>query len=133
MANPAVAADLVALFETRFDPARFADDEAGRKAREAVCDEISARVLDALDAVSSLDHDRIIRAFLAVVKATLRTNFYQPDAEGRPKPHVSPSSTPRRSPTCRRRARPTRSGSTAPGRGRAPALRRGRPRWTAVE
>ena len=89
VANPAVAADLVALFETRFDPARFADDEAGRKAREAVCDEISARVLDALDAVSSLDHDRIIRAFLAVVKATLRTNFYQPDAEGRPKPYVS--------------------------------------------
>ena len=46
-------------------------------------------MLDALDAVSSLDHDRIIRAFLAVVKATLRTNFYQPDAEGRPKPYVS--------------------------------------------
>ena len=50
---------------------------------------IAARVVDALDDVSSLDHDRIIRAFLGVIQAGLRTNFYQPGADGEPKSYVS--------------------------------------------
>src|SRR6185295_7400944 len=37
----------------------------------------------------SADEDRILRAFLAVLRATLRTNFFQPDASGAPKPHIS--------------------------------------------
>ena len=39
--------------------------------------------------MSSLDHDRIIRAFLGVIRAGLRTNFYQPDADGETKSYVS--------------------------------------------
>ena len=36
----------------------------------------------ALDKVASLDEDRILRAYLAVIRATLRTNYYQTTADG---------------------------------------------------
>ena len=39
--------------------------------------------------MTSLDEDRILRAYLTLVQATLRTNFYQPDAAGKPKSYVS--------------------------------------------
>jgi glutamate dehydrogenase len=65
---------LVDLFETRFDPDRFVDDSAGR---ETVAKEIVVRLERALDDVASLDQDRILRSFLALVQATLRTNYYR--------------------------------------------------------
>jgi glutamate dehydrogenase len=77
VSNPAIAAELVRLFETRFDPEAYAADAAGVAARAAAEDALAQSVVDALDGVSSLDHDRIIRAFLAVIRAGLRTNFYQ--------------------------------------------------------
>ncbi|GGL28566.1 NAD-glutamate dehydrogenase [Phycicoccus endophyticus] len=82
VAHPQVARDLVTVWETRFDPDRHADDEDGRAARAEAEEEVAQRVLDALEQVSSLDHDRIIRAFLGVVRAGLRTNYYQPGREG---------------------------------------------------
>ncbi|MCR6662231.1 MAG: NAD-glutamate dehydrogenase [Luteimonas sp.] len=46
----------------------------------------SRRALKALlDQVSSLDEDRILRSFVAVIDATLRTSYYQLDGDGRPK------------------------------------------------
>ena len=39
--------------------------------------------------MASLDHDRILRSYLTVIKATLRTNYYQPDANGQPKSYIS--------------------------------------------
>ena len=41
-----------------------------------------------LDNVTSLDDDRILRAFLGVIGATLRTNHFQ-DHDGRPAPYLS--------------------------------------------
>ncbi|KGN40407.1 NAD-glutamate dehydrogenase [Knoellia aerolata] len=84
VSNPAIAADLVAFFEARFDPDREGDVDA-RAAEEG---EIAERVIGALDNVSSLDEDRIIRSFLAVMRGTLRTNFFQV-VSGGPKPYVS--------------------------------------------
>ena len=84
VSNPGIAADLVRLFETRFDPTRYAADTAGREARAAAEESITSEVVDALDSVTSLDHDRITRAFLAVIQATLRTNFYQAGKDGQP-------------------------------------------------
>jgi len=81
VSNVAIAAQLVALFETRFDPEHPAGtagtagaDDAGREAAGA---EIIEAINTALEKVPSLDHDRIIRAFLGVIMATLRTNYYQ--------------------------------------------------------
>jgi glutamate dehydrogenase len=87
VSQPSIARGLVALWENRFDPQRFAGDVTDeRTAAEA---EVAGRVVEALDDVSSLDHDRIIRAFLGVIRAGLRTNFYQPGTDGEVKPYVS--------------------------------------------
>jgi glutamate dehydrogenase len=71
--NPAIARNLVRLFERRFDP------DAVRPVRGAQRDaeKLVAQLRTDLNAVTSLDEDRILRAYLNVVEATLRTNFYQ--------------------------------------------------------
>ncbi len=73
---------LVKLFETRFDPSYSGD-------RGAAGEQITAEVLEGLDAVSSLDQDRIIRSLLSLINATLRTNYYQPGDDDEPKTYVS--------------------------------------------
>jgi glutamate dehydrogenase len=84
-ANAALARQLVRLFQTRFDPA-LGRPTARRRARHAAA--IVAEIRAGLEAVSSLDDDRILRAYLTLVQATLRTNYYQPAADGRPKAYV---------------------------------------------
>ena len=54
-------------------------------ATQAVTEEIA----EAIDAVESLDEDRILRSFLTVVRAMLRTNYYRTDDAGRPLPYLS--------------------------------------------
>jgi glutamate dehydrogenase len=73
--NSGLVALILELFATRFD-VRFAGD------REAAEKDVLARITKALDAVKSLDHDRIMRGLVALVRATLRTNAYQRDAHG---------------------------------------------------
>jgi glutamate dehydrogenase len=77
-----IAKLLVDLFEVRFDPHRFAGDESAEceRAQHAVRAEIDA----ALAGVSSLDQDRILRSLLGLITASLRTNYFQRDEEGRP-------------------------------------------------
>jgi glutamate dehydrogenase len=79
---------LVQLFEARFDPGRngLAADAEARTAR---VEEITSRIERALDGVASLDHDRILRSYLTHTLATLRTNYFQRDADGRPHPYMS--------------------------------------------
>jgi glutamate dehydrogenase len=67
--NAALTASLVELFELRFDPEHERDDAAEQALRESI--------LAALDAVESLDHDRILRNQLGLIDATLRTNAYK--------------------------------------------------------
>ncbi|NUV65054.1 NAD-glutamate dehydrogenase, partial [Streptomyces sp. CAI-85] len=73
---------LVSLFEARMAPER---QGAGLEIVDALLEELEA----ALDQVASLDEDRILRSFLTVIKATLRTNFFQQGADGRPHEYVS--------------------------------------------
>ncbi|MEA2386918.1 MAG: glutamate dehydrogenase, partial [Thermoleophilaceae bacterium] len=79
VAHPGVAALLIELFYARFDPSRADEREAERTA---------GRAEQAIDAVESLDQDRILRSFLAVVQAMLRTNYFQPGDAG-PRPYLS--------------------------------------------
>ena len=73
VAHPDVAVLLVNLFVARFDPERHDSDQADR---------IVEQIERAIDAVESLDEDRILRNFLAVVRAMLRTNFFRRDQHG---------------------------------------------------
>ena len=65
---------------------------------------------------------------------TLRTNYFQPDADGRPQVlHLAQARARRRSPTCPSPRPQFEIFVYSPaGRGRAPALRRGRPRRPAL-
>ncbi|MFJ6730232.1 NAD-glutamate dehydrogenase [Streptomyces sp. NPDC091281] len=73
---------LVSLFEARMSPDR---QRAGLEITDALLEELEA----ALDQVASLDEDRILRSFLTVIKATLRTNFFQKATDGAPHDYVS--------------------------------------------
>ncbi len=97
-AHAEIAGSLVELFETRFDPAAFPASPAGMEKRAKRQRSIVSGIKEALDAVSSLDHDRIIRALLGVILASLRTNFYQVDEAGEPKPYVSIKLNPKKVP-----------------------------------
>ncbi|HEX8807620.1 MAG TPA: NAD-glutamate dehydrogenase domain-containing protein, partial [Xanthobacteraceae bacterium] len=79
--HAAVAAQIVDLFRARFDP-RSALPAQQHAAREK---EILSAIETALQAVDSLDEDRIIRNFVNAVMAAVRTNFYQLDRDGRAK------------------------------------------------
>ncbi|HWO12667.1 MAG TPA: NAD-glutamate dehydrogenase domain-containing protein, partial [Polyangiaceae bacterium] len=87
--NAKITRGLVELFSSRFDPAGFEAQSAGRAGEHAASTEIASRVQRELDAVSSLDEDRILRAFLCVIQATTRTNFWQTDEGGLPKDHIA--------------------------------------------
>ena len=80
--NTAIAQSLVRLFHIRFDPTRSGDREA---LGQAFVDEIRG----ALDEVANLDEDRILRSFLGLIRATLRTNFYQHTESGEWKPSIA--------------------------------------------
>jgi glutamate dehydrogenase len=72
--NVDVARQLIQLFRTRFDPRTGLD----AKARATATNELGDKIKKALNDVASLDHDRILRSFLAVMQAMIRTNFYVP-------------------------------------------------------
>ena len=76
-----IAAQIATLFHTRFDPHLDVPQDE-RVARQAF---IAASIETALQAVDSLDEDRILRRFVNAVQAAIRTNFYQPDRDGQPK------------------------------------------------
>ena len=66
--NHQIAGKLLELFECRFDPSRPEDDD-----RAAALEE---QILADLDGVTSLDDDRILRGYLGLIQATVRTNAY---------------------------------------------------------
>jgi glutamate dehydrogenase len=82
VANAAIAKNLVRLFELYFEP---------RGAARALsrAEKLVAAIGASFDTVTSLDEDRILRAYLNVIRATLRTNFYQMDSAGHAKSYVS--------------------------------------------
>jgi glutamate dehydrogenase len=73
--NGAITRLLIRLFESRFDPAR----QGGASER---CEAITEEIRGQLDEVVSLDHDRILRSYLALIDATLRTNYYKQESPG---------------------------------------------------
>ncbi len=79
--HPEIARRLVQLFETRFDPERAGSSLAALAVIQAID--------HALDEVSSLDEDRILRTYLTLILRTVRTNYYQESASGEAKPYLA--------------------------------------------
>jgi glutamate dehydrogenase len=80
--NTDVARRLVEYFKARFDPGQ--PDEANTR-----IEAIAAEIEKALDAVSNLDEDRILRQFFECMRATVRTNYFTANPDGQPKRYVS--------------------------------------------
>jgi glutamate dehydrogenase len=83
--HPEVAALILELFRRRLDPA-FEGDVAHRT---AAARETQGQIEEALQAVESLDDDRVLRRLAALVGAIQRTNYHQPGPDGKPKPYIS--------------------------------------------
>ncbi|MBD3833278.1 NAD-glutamate dehydrogenase [Brevundimonas bullata] len=82
---PTVARAILSLFKAKFDPAH-----GGSVAeREGLVADLNDKIVALLQDVKSLDHDRVLRRIALLIGAVKRTNFYQVDAEGTPKAHIS--------------------------------------------
>ena len=89
--NAGIALLLVRLFDARFNP-----DLAGDRDEQQHV--IEQSIAAALENVTSLDEDRILRRYLALIKATLRTNAFQ-HTDGAAQPnHISIKLDPARVP-----------------------------------
>lgn len=77
-----IARKLVAMFETRFNPDYLGEREEG-------CQGLVSEIFKDLDFVTNLDEDKIIRQYVQIINATLRTNFYQKDLHGHFKSYIS--------------------------------------------
>ena len=81
--NSEIAKKLVQLFDWRFNP------EKASKHRDEEVTGLVNEILADLDSVDNLDEDKIIRQFVQGMMATLRTNYYQLDANGQHKNYIS--------------------------------------------
>lgn len=80
--NPSIAKKLVAIFKLALDP-------KGKDSTAAEIATIEDELQNDLEKVTSLDEDRIIRRYLQLIHATLRTNYFQIDENGQPKSYIS--------------------------------------------
>ena len=78
--NAKIACLLVELFKLYFDPTKTQKEETTH---------LEQKIINSLDDVAILDEDRIIRRYLALIRATLRTNYFQMDAPENYKPYLS--------------------------------------------
>lgn len=80
-ANADIAVLLIELFKMRFNPEHFVSDVAVLEQKK--------KIERALESVSNLNEDRILRRYMHAILATLRTNYYQLDNKGFPKSYFS--------------------------------------------
>ncbi len=81
---PTIVHGLINLFESR-----FALSEKSITQRKEEAEVIKIDLLQGLSSVSKIDHDRILRNFIAAISATVRTNFYQTTSTGELKTYCS--------------------------------------------
>lgn len=79
--NPTIARLLIEYFDARFAP-KLQD-------RESIVKTLLASLENGIDQVESLDEDRILRRFLNVIQAILRTNYYQFKSDNTGVPYLS--------------------------------------------
>ncbi len=81
--NSDISVALSTLFDARMNP-QYSDETRANKTAQ-----IQAQITTALTAVDSLDEERILRWYLDLINAMLRTNFYQTDEHGARKDRLS--------------------------------------------
>ncbi|HEX7153721.1 MAG TPA: NAD-glutamate dehydrogenase domain-containing protein, partial [Thermoanaerobaculia bacterium] len=94
--QPSITKLIIQFFRNYFDPELGAACMRGSNAgsvsgmgRQAAALGIRAQIEDALENVTVPDEDRILLLYVSLIEATLRTNYFQRDAEGQRKLYVS--------------------------------------------
>lgn len=94
--HPAITRMLIKLFTTHFDPSLGEATLRGASmasatvtGRHLAAAGIRAQIEDALEAVRNPDEDRILRLYVTLIEATLRTNYFQRTPDGERKPYLS--------------------------------------------
>ncbi|MDR5897886.1 NAD-glutamate dehydrogenase [Halomonas vilamensis] len=77
--HASITHELVELFRLRFDPECTERDNS----------DCLARINAQLEEVSSLNDDQLLRRFIELIQATLRTNYYQFNESGRSKDYIA--------------------------------------------
>lgn len=80
---PNLAELLIKLFRLTFSP------KTKEASKERLINKTKDEIEQSLDNVANLDDDRIIRRYVEMIDATIRTNYYQPDAHGVEKSYIS--------------------------------------------
>ena len=81
--HSAISVLLAELFDAKMNP-QYSDNERASKTAQ-----FQEQINSALTEVDSLDEDRILRWYLDLINAMLRTNFYQVDNNGQRKDRLS--------------------------------------------
>ncbi|MEW5248469.1 NAD-glutamate dehydrogenase [Microbulbifer sp. 2201CG32-9] len=89
-----ITRNLVALFRAMFDP-RI---NTSNKQDQTRVERLISKIHDGLDGVDNLNEDQVIRRYLDLILATLRTNFFQLDENEQPKDYISIKFGPRNIP-----------------------------------
>lgn len=79
---PDIATALVDLFKALHDPKTAA--QAARNGKV-----VGDKIIEMLQTVQKLDHDRILRAFKTLIEKTLRASYYQRDENGQHKSYLA--------------------------------------------
>ena len=81
--NKDVSRLIVELFKARFDTSIEPEE------RNSLIATLKSDLESQLELVDNLDDDRILRSFINLVEASLRTNYFQPAQDGSAKPYIS--------------------------------------------
>ncbi len=85
---------ILQMFDNRFNPER----QQSEAKTQAVQEKLELELNTGLEEVENLSEDRVLRLYLDLIRATLRTNFYQKDNQGQPKSYISIKLDPRNIP-----------------------------------
>jgi len=84
-AYPKITGMLLDVFKVKFDPSA----KLSLERRKDEVSKLEAKLFAGLDKVKSLDHDRALRRMALALQSSLRTNFFQKDAQGKLHPYIS--------------------------------------------
>ena len=80
LAHSKLVTEIVALFYARFDPQKVSDLAKQEKLKE--------KILSALNEVSNLNEDRVLRKYVELIMATVRCNYFQ-STQTKPHDYIS--------------------------------------------
>lgn len=86
-----ITQNLIKLFKLKFDPT----DQLPYEQKNAALTDLQKTIAAQLEAVDNLNEDRILRRFLTLINGSLRTNYFQFDADGNSKDYLSIKLSPR--------------------------------------